>query len=185
MNCDFPKKLATARKKRGISQKQAAAALGVSQALLSHYEKGIRECGLDFVVKVSKYYGVSCDYLLGISDEADTDDRQEIVRVLSTVLSVLSKTGGAQSEKYCKTYVDLAVYRLLRILVNTPAGATYQTDRMADGYMQLCIARLMNQFKGEGKDTEAELKGSADWNAISSVISSSESLLADLNFESK
>ena len=56
MNCDFPKKLAAERKKRGISQKQAAAALGVSQALLSHYEKGIRECSLDFVVKVSQYY---------------------------------------------------------------------------------------------------------------------------------
>ena len=32
-----------------------------------HYEKGIRECGLDFVVRVADYYGVSCDYLLGRS----------------------------------------------------------------------------------------------------------------------
>ena len=31
------------RKERGITQKQAAEDLGVSQALLSHYEKGIRE----------------------------------------------------------------------------------------------------------------------------------------------
>ena len=34
-----------------------------------HYEKGIRECGLDFVVKVADYYNVSCDYLLGRSAE--------------------------------------------------------------------------------------------------------------------
>lgn len=33
----------------------------------SHYEKGIRECGLDFVVRVADYYNVSCDYLLGRS----------------------------------------------------------------------------------------------------------------------
>lgn len=49
--------------------KQAAEDLGVSQALLSHYEKGIRECGLDFVVRVADYYNVSCDYLLGRSAE--------------------------------------------------------------------------------------------------------------------
>ena len=57
------------RKERGITQKQAAEDLGVSQALLSHYEKGIRECGLDFVVRVADYYNVSCDYLLGRSAE--------------------------------------------------------------------------------------------------------------------
>ena len=34
--------------KRGVSQRQAAQALEVSQALLSHYENGIREPGLAF-----------------------------------------------------------------------------------------------------------------------------------------
>lgn len=35
--------------------------LGISQALLSHYENGIREPGLAFVVKACDYYGVSAD----------------------------------------------------------------------------------------------------------------------------
>ena len=61
----FNRILTLLRKERGITQKEAAASLGVSQALLSHYEKGIRECGLDFVVRAADYYGVSCDYLLG------------------------------------------------------------------------------------------------------------------------
>lgn len=65
MNASFPRLLTLLRKERGISQKQAAADLHVSQALLSHYEKGIRECGLDFVVNAADYYNVSCDYLLG------------------------------------------------------------------------------------------------------------------------
>lgn len=65
MNAAFPRILTLLRKERGISQKKASADLQVSQALLSHYEKGIRECGLDFVVRVADYYGVSCDYLLG------------------------------------------------------------------------------------------------------------------------
>lgn len=67
---EFNRIITLLRKERGITQKQAAQDLGVSQALLSHYEKGIRECGLEFVVKVADYYGVSCDYLLGRSASA-------------------------------------------------------------------------------------------------------------------
>lgn len=65
VNATFPRVLTLLRKERGVSQKQAAAELQVSQALLSHYEKGIRECGLEFLVRAADYYGVSCDYLLG------------------------------------------------------------------------------------------------------------------------
>ncbi len=69
MTMDFNRIITLLRKERGITQKKAAEELGVSQALLSHYEKGIRECGLEFVVKVANYYEVSCDYLLGCSPE--------------------------------------------------------------------------------------------------------------------
>ena len=65
MNKDFPRIITFLRKERGLSQKQVAGDMGISQALLSHYEKGIRECGLDFLVKTAEYYGVSTDYLLG------------------------------------------------------------------------------------------------------------------------
>ena len=59
MICPFPKIITDLRKSRGLSQKQVAMDLKISQALLSHYEKGIRECGLDFLLTLSNYYGVS------------------------------------------------------------------------------------------------------------------------------
>lgn len=61
----FSDRLTVQRKQKGVSQKQAAEDLGISQALLSHYENGIREPGLGFLVKAADYYNVSCDYLLG------------------------------------------------------------------------------------------------------------------------
>ena len=67
MNNDFPRILTLLRKEKNISQKQAAEDLGVAQALLSHYEKGKRECGLEFLIKAANYYKVSTDYLLGRS----------------------------------------------------------------------------------------------------------------------
>ena len=69
MCSDFSRSLTLLRKEKGISQRSAAKDLGISQALLSHYENGIREPGLAFVVKACDYYGVSADYLLGFQDE--------------------------------------------------------------------------------------------------------------------
>jgi len=67
METTFAMRMVALRKERGISQKEAAGALKVSQALLSHYEKGIRECGLAFLGRCADFYGVTVDYLLGLS----------------------------------------------------------------------------------------------------------------------
>ena len=64
MDRSFPETLSALRKGRNISQRQAAADLGISQALLSHYENGAREPGLGFVCRACDYYGVTADYLL-------------------------------------------------------------------------------------------------------------------------
>lgn len=81
MNSVFAARLTKLRRERGMSQKDAAKMLGVSQSLLSHYEKGIRECSLDFVCRASNFFDVSCDYLLGqvdtrrsLSEEFDMTD---------------------------------------------------------------------------------------------------------------
>lgn len=68
MSTSISTRLVELRKDKNLSQKDAATALGVSQALLSHYEKGIRECGLDFLCRASNFYDVSTDYLLGMTD---------------------------------------------------------------------------------------------------------------------
>ncbi|HIQ80152.1 MAG TPA: helix-turn-helix transcriptional regulator [Candidatus Scatavimonas merdigallinarum] len=102
MNKDFSRIITLLRKERGLSQKQTAADLNISQALLSHYEKGIRECGLDFVVKTADYYGVSCDYLLGrtpertgatlnINDIPEAGDARQEARATGNLLPTLNK----------------------------------------------------------------------------------------------
>ena len=80
----FSDRLTLQRKQKGVSQKQAAADLGISQALLSHYENGIREPGLAFLVRAADYYNVSCDYLLGhvanvlqLNEAVDFEDLEE------------------------------------------------------------------------------------------------------------
>ncbi len=102
MVSSFPRLLTLLRKERGISQKEAAAELQVSQALLSHYEKGIRQCGLDFVVRAADFYNVSCDYLLGrtadksgtmiaVEEIPDSDSAVGDQKMRGSVLPVLNK----------------------------------------------------------------------------------------------
>ena len=65
----FASNLGKLRRERGLSQRQAAIDLGVSQALLSHYETDAREPKLDFVIKICDYYSVTTDYILGRTKE--------------------------------------------------------------------------------------------------------------------
>ena len=65
MDRNFAETLLALRQGRNLSQRTVAADLGISQPLLSHYEKGTREPGLSFVCRVCDYYGVTADYLLG------------------------------------------------------------------------------------------------------------------------
>lgn len=104
MAIEFNRVLTLLRKERGITQKQAAQELGISQAQLSHYEKGIRECSLAFVVQVADYYDVSCDYLLGRSAERSG----QTIRV-----EELPDTGGATSGSKVRGSVLPTMYKKL------------------------------------------------------------------------
>ena len=66
---EFNRIIKLLRKERGITQKQAAEDLGVSQALLSHYEKGIREIPVWALIVLAEFYHTSTDYILGRTDD--------------------------------------------------------------------------------------------------------------------
>ena len=71
MDRSFAETLSALRRQKNVSQRAAAADLGISQALLSHYENGAREPGLSFVCRACDYYGVTADYLLCRTEEPD------------------------------------------------------------------------------------------------------------------
>lgn len=100
MERKFPIILCELRKERGLSQKEAAAMLGVSQALLSHYEKGIRECGQEFLIKVADFYDVSCDYLLGRTKIRDRSSGLE---------TLLTEAEDHKLSPNAKTYIKAGI----------------------------------------------------------------------------
>ncbi|MCL2663269.1 MAG: helix-turn-helix domain-containing protein [Oscillospiraceae bacterium] len=84
----FAEILGNLRRERGLSQRQVAGELGISQALLSHYENDAREPRLEFVVRVSEYYSVTTDYLLGRTMERDDGTSILSVKINSIVDSI-------------------------------------------------------------------------------------------------
>lgn len=128
MNRSFPVILTELRKEKGVSQKEAAAALGVSQALLSHYEKGIRECSMSFYIRAADYYDVTCDYLFGRSSnksgdykahqngsQVEEDSKFTDMTLLRAALEIrehLRCNTNRLGMEY-RTYLSLWLYRLL------------------------------------------------------------------------
>ena len=170
------------RKERKLSQKKAAEDLGVSQGLLSHYEKGKRECGLDFLVRAADYYNVSCDYLLGRSPEPqgqtisvddipeDDPDRRDKVTPSSVMIafnkklinnsmgvffSLLSRCGSATMIKEASGYLMLAVYKMFRYIYSSNPMST-------NAAMNLCEARISASSSGEAVDGGDAVTGADD-----------------------
>lgn len=137
------------RKERKLSQKQVAADLEVTQALLSHYENGKRECGLDFLVRAADYYNVSVDYLLGRSPmstgatvseqelpESSVNEKFDgplsggttffqkklITNAIEIVFALLLKAKNTELSKAVCNFLSLAVYRSFRMVYS--AGRT-------------------------------------------------------------
>ena len=53
-------------------QKEIAAYLGCDQSLYSKYERGEREFPLRLAIKLAAFYGVSLDYLVGVTNNPET-----------------------------------------------------------------------------------------------------------------
>ena len=143
MNANFPRTLSLLRKEKGISQKTVAAKLKVSQALLSHYENGIREPGLDFVVSAADYYGVSVDFLLGrtmsrdgtalhvneLHDASEEKDnilrgsamslfsKKLLVNSISILFDLLGRMENRLLVQHAYSYLGTAVYKAFALFI--------------------------------------------------------------------
>lgn len=147
MATEISRALSLLRQERGVSQRGAAKDLAISQALLSHYENGIREPGLAFVIRACDYYHVSADFLLGRTLARDgamldaeeligAEDMDHILRgsILATLNSklitgsvsilfeLLGKLGDKAVIGHAAGYLNGAIYQLYRQLYRHSGG---------------------------------------------------------------
>ena len=96
----FGERLRKLRKESGLSQTELAERTWLSKTVISNYELGTRKPSIDIVVKLSKYFKVSTDYLLGVEpkkNNLDTDGlTEEDVRLLEYTIKVLKEKNLAR-----------------------------------------------------------------------------------------
>ena len=64
----FAERLTQLRKSRGLSQATLAKDMSVSLGIICYWETGKSDPTAPKIVKVAKYFNVTADYLLGLSD---------------------------------------------------------------------------------------------------------------------
>lgn len=89
------------RIQRGMTQVDLAKRLGVSKSVVSSYENGIHLPPYDILIRLSALFGVSCDYLLGVSDtpyisvDGLTQKQIEALQGIAEELRQLNRNGNA------------------------------------------------------------------------------------------
>lgn len=66
------------RDERGVSQEEVAKGIGESRETVRNWEVGTRKIKAESIIKLSEYFGVTSDYLLGLSDVKSTEKNMQI-----------------------------------------------------------------------------------------------------------
>lgn len=165
MKTDFSSILMKLRHESSLSQKKAADDLGISQALLSHYENGVREPRLEFIIRACAYYGVSTDYMLGRTDEktfdgkialdCSDDNQRRNADAAALIISVLSEAGDDRLSASVARYIGFGVFNVLSALC-APAKPY---EPLFDAALKTAEAAFMASIRRvmESADTKARL----------------------------
>ena len=97
---DFGENLKALRQKAGLTQKQLAERLWISKATVSYYEQSLRCPSPEILIKLSKIFHVSTDFLLGLEDKKQTLDVTDLsvedINLLEDIIKRLRDTKSQQ-----------------------------------------------------------------------------------------
>lgn len=92
---EFGAKLKRLRQERNLTQKQLGDLIGVGNSIIYFYEVGDRIPSPDVIIKLSRVFHVSSDYLLGIEKTESVDvtglDEHDIGLIRELVISLHQK----------------------------------------------------------------------------------------------
>ena len=66
---NYTERMRNLREDKDLSQQQIANELGIAQTTYSQYELGKRQLPIEYLKTLCKFYNVSADYMLGLSDK--------------------------------------------------------------------------------------------------------------------
>lgn len=89
MDIKIGERLKELRKSKGWTQVQVAAKMGLTDSVISFYERQERAPSPEVLVKFSELYGVSTDYLLGV--EKIDDQHLDVTGLFKREITILKE----------------------------------------------------------------------------------------------
>lgn len=88
---DFGENLKTLRKSRNLTQKELGLMVSLSKAVVSKYENGMGYPSFDILIRIAQYFGVTTDYLLGVSRGKTVDVSGLTDSQIATIHQIISE----------------------------------------------------------------------------------------------
>ena len=93
---EFGENLKKLRTARDLTQQELGAKVGLSKAVVSKYENGLGYPTFDVLIRIAAYFGVTTDYLLGVTggktiDVSELSDSQ--IDTLHRIITEFKKVG--------------------------------------------------------------------------------------------
>ena len=78
------------RENRGLIQEVLASELGITQQMLSKYERDVLCIKVDVLKRIAEYFNVTTDYLLGVSEvKRDLQGQMKVNKTLDTYYDLI------------------------------------------------------------------------------------------------
>lgn len=91
---DCSEKLKALREARGLTQLQVANRVGISKAMISAYETASKAPSIEVLIRLSRLFGVSVDYLVCVDTPKTIDvsdlDEESVALIASLVAKMKS-----------------------------------------------------------------------------------------------
>ena len=175
----FSERLTQLREDRGLKRQEVADALEISRASLEYYEKGQRKPDIEVTARIAKYYGVSTDYLVGVSAAQVTASENETLKSVCVYLGI--SEASAEQVSYLtsigyNTNMDAILSsEIIEILTTSLDDYDKKSIEKAIAYMTLSEAktkkdkeRLKEEYRQA--DDRLEFEGYKMWNRIKRVL---------------
>ena len=126
----FGDRLRSLRKEKGLTQKEIGALLGVSADSIGKYESGDRTPEPNDIIILAKFFGVSADYLLGISDirQPPTINDEDLPPDWLNEVEFIRRAGTKLSPEERKAIIELAKLFVKRVEAERRQGEKKNGD---------------------------------------------------------
>lgn len=95
--CDFGAVLKQLRKSHNMTQEELGSHIGLSKAVVSKYENSLGYPAFDVLIRIADYFGVTTDYLLGVSKGKTIDVSSLTESQINTVHKVIAEFNKANN----------------------------------------------------------------------------------------